>query len=638
MSETTPMEGGTMSQQYFHFTLGPVQGFVAQARRTQDLWSGSFLLSFLSVVAMKEAERQGAKILFPKPDEDFINILTKKNIQQNENVPKQGTIPNRFKAKVPSNFVPDKVIQAVQDAWCAIADTVYQSDLKHLEIFQSKHKALWDSQIKYFWDMVWALTPDFDDSSILDKRKNWRTHFRPIQYGTKCMIMEGYQELSCTLRPNSLEQKTFWKSLRKHIKSGKTDLKEGEVLCAIAYIKRRFARTFKQLSVMMPSGWQLTGWQVSNKVPSVQDIAAAHWIANVMTLAKSNPQVKQNLINFYKEASPFNIEKSETNILIECVKHVVNQRDSTLPKIHRLDGTVFFSTELENYPDMQSLHHALEQLYHSSECISPASPFYAILLMDGDSLGQYMSKPEYQDLISTALKKFTQKVPSIVLKNNGFLIYSGGDDVLALTPINDALTCANQLRLHYQECFNKTDIVTSLSGAIEYVHIKTPFMKGICDVHPLLDQIAKEQTGRNSLAIRLQKPGNQTAQWSQPWERAVEGDLIVLEEIANGFKQAEEHAPGFSSQFIYRLRDRYSQFQMDDLSDVEIKQLLLSDYYQLGCTQSEKADRLIQQLLSQMQPARYCTEGDSKQEIKTSKEIQIDAGLIARFLSHKGVE
>ena len=36
-----------------HFTLGPVQGFVSQARRTRDLWAGSFLLSYLSGHAMK---------------------------------------------------------------------------------------------------------------------------------------------------------------------------------------------------------------------------------------------------------------------------------------------------------------------------------------------------------------------------------------------------------------------------------------------------------------------------------------------------------------------------------------------------------------------------------------------------------
>ena len=36
-----------------HFTLGPVQSFVAEARRLRDFWAGSFLLSWLSGQAMR---------------------------------------------------------------------------------------------------------------------------------------------------------------------------------------------------------------------------------------------------------------------------------------------------------------------------------------------------------------------------------------------------------------------------------------------------------------------------------------------------------------------------------------------------------------------------------------------------------
>ena len=35
-----------------HLSIGPVQTFVAQARRTRDFWAGSFLLSWLSGQAM----------------------------------------------------------------------------------------------------------------------------------------------------------------------------------------------------------------------------------------------------------------------------------------------------------------------------------------------------------------------------------------------------------------------------------------------------------------------------------------------------------------------------------------------------------------------------------------------------------
>lgn len=54
-----------MVEQIFHFTIGPVQGFVAQARRTRDLWAGSFLLSWLAGQAMAAVFNQGGTITFP---------------------------------------------------------------------------------------------------------------------------------------------------------------------------------------------------------------------------------------------------------------------------------------------------------------------------------------------------------------------------------------------------------------------------------------------------------------------------------------------------------------------------------------------------------------------------------------------
>ncbi len=50
---------------YLVFTLGPVQGFVAQSRRTRDLWAGSFLLSYLSGQAMNAVLNNGGEILKP---------------------------------------------------------------------------------------------------------------------------------------------------------------------------------------------------------------------------------------------------------------------------------------------------------------------------------------------------------------------------------------------------------------------------------------------------------------------------------------------------------------------------------------------------------------------------------------------
>ena len=45
--------------------VGPVQGFISSGRRTRDFWAGSFLLSWLSGVAMKTVIDAGGKITIP---------------------------------------------------------------------------------------------------------------------------------------------------------------------------------------------------------------------------------------------------------------------------------------------------------------------------------------------------------------------------------------------------------------------------------------------------------------------------------------------------------------------------------------------------------------------------------------------
>lgn len=137
-----------MSEQYFHFTLGPVQGFVAQARRTRDFWAGSFILSWLAAVAMKSTTAQGGIIQFPAPDDNFMQWLEGNGTGA---TPTQGSIPNRFKALIPANinFKPTLVTQAVQAAWKALADVIWQEDLSFLGE-DSKARKIWNRQIPAF--------------------------------------------------------------------------------------------------------------------------------------------------------------------------------------------------------------------------------------------------------------------------------------------------------------------------------------------------------------------------------------------------------------------------------------------------------------------------------------------------------
>ncbi len=78
--------------------------------------------------------------------------------------------------------------------------------------------------------------------------------------------------------------------------------------------------------------------------------------------------------------------------------------------------------------------------------------YIAVLHMDGDRMGKTLSAFAYLEdhqTFSTFLAKFAAQVPDIVAAHGGATaqhVYAGGDDVLALLPLREALTCAITLR------------------------------------------------------------------------------------------------------------------------------------------------------------------------------------------------
>ena len=90
-----------------------------------------------------------------------------------------------------------------------------------------------------------------------------------------------------------------------------------------------------------------------------------------------------------------------------------------------------------------------------------------MLLMDGDRLGALLQKHQTEaTLISNSLKMFSLKVPSLIKDGNGVTVFAGGDDVLALLPLENALATAIELRSAYLEAFADSEILqATISGA-----------------------------------------------------------------------------------------------------------------------------------------------------------------------------
>jgi len=648
---------------YFHFTLGPVQGFVSQARRTRDFWAGSFLLSWLSGVAMAATEQMGGKITFPIPAEGYLDWIRGNGKDKNK-APRQGSIPNRFKASVPADFDGKLVEQAVREAWKQLAKHVWQQDLQ--AIASPATLEVWQRQNAAFWEISWAITEDENASNLLDRRKNWRNHLPPPEPGVKCVIMEGWQELSGVTAMRSDDNKeraAFWNKVRAIKLGGEADFAEGEMLCALAFVKRRFARHFKneKRSVEFKATIQfgsntldLKGWELDTGMPSTAYMAAVRWLEQVVK-HDNQPKVAE-LLGIGQQLAG----RDEWDVRIKCLDDAVKGKDwdrnykDERRKLIALDGNVFFEHTRHNeklYPKEKvvQFEKVLGELkLKESKIASAPTPFYAVLMMDGDSLGTQMSSLVNQEKIANSLNAFTKNVEGVVKDNNGFLIYAGGDDVLALLPLEDALPCALACRNTYTAAFNGTDINTTLSGAVIYAHVKTALGEVLRQAHHVLDDVAKEGAGRDAIAIRVLKPGGDHLTWAQPWEIALEGGQIILENLIADFQKASDAEGQFSSKFFYRMRERFILLGEGFTEDQQVS-LLAADYIasepakrrdpitdKLVKITIEEAKQIIAPLLKQCTP-RVRVIGKDRNDWK-NKPTKADAALLVRFLAHKGVE
>lgn len=648
----------------FHFAIGPVQGFVAQARRTRDFWAGSFLLSWLSGVAMREVMMQhggNAKVIcFPRPDPAFIGAIA----GSGGDAPQQGTIPNRFMAEVDEGFDPARVPRAVLAAWTALADLIWERD-DLAAIAEPGTETIWQRQVKGFWEMTWAFADTTAETDALDRRKNLRSHLPPAEPGIKCMLMDGWQELSGASRPGDPALERFWSALRETRGKGmESDMRTGEHLCALAYIKRRFVRCFKDLSTNAgDTSWTVHGWPVPASLPSVSYMAAAHWLEAAIDRAGEAQPTKYRLWEFHDAARDLlkgRYPEAETSI--RCIERALWEHGFRGAwKWTALDGDVFFEHALLNYrefPDptdtsrlderARKTLRALAKLRESAR-LAPPSPFYALLLMDGDNLGEHMSNAARQEAITGALAKFTSEVKGLVATHNGYLIFAGGDDVLALLPLEDALPAAAALHHLYADCFQDTQVPSTLSGAIEYAHVKMPLTRVIRDAHDLLDNVAKDGRGRDAIACRVWKPGGKALEWAMPWDKALaenDKDQVILQRLADAFRKRDQETP-FANRFFYRIRERLDTFAPRDkepggLDEEQTIALMAAEYLGSGVNEArgdapkltfDHAREIIRELLGQ---CRNWSRVDGRPI--PANHWPADGALLLRFLAQKGVE
>lgn len=479
------------------------------------------------------------------------------------------SFPNKFVFICNHDDIKDVcelIEKRIDSEWKSTAGIVKNYLLKFAEKDKAAFRKIWDNTVDKFWKYSWAATnfatvkneselesllqkekwqnefetmkafdekfkteslyPNYDASNLygathslsqglLAAGKMKPTSFKNIQKGEKCPLCGEHEVLNDS--PKGLAASdynknitTFWNRIREKSNNDceYTQVGKNERLCAICALKR-----------FLPLG-------------------------NVFT--DKSHILHKTLVESYGEDGNFPSTTEMARWEKDC-----NLSDEDRKK------------------QAQKYHKNEIEAEYANESGDNTDKYYAFLLMDGDKMGDLINgetteatwndvinikkkestvfaskdfaekkrtiNPALHSMISDSLNNFARYgVQPAVDSGHGKLIYAGGDDVCAILPLSTAFETADKIRKVYQLSYgevtengsvelkepkpnlskivmhlghsdnqNKTKI--SLSGAIIIAHHKQPLKEVILTAHSVLDGVAKEKSGRNSLAIRLMK-------------------------------------------------------------------------------------------------------------------------------------
>jgi len=417
------------------------------------------LLSELSKTVAKSIRQQGGHLVFPAPQD-----------AENE----ASAVANIILAELPAEISPEKV-----------ADQAKAEAHRHWERLsqQAREKAghliredVWKEQnrpedIVEFYAAWVPLGSGYAIARrrlmrLLGGRKNARD-FLPAQgrAGLPKSSLDGRRETV----------------LQKNVKnSRKLRLAEGEQLDVVGVVKRCAGE--------------------NRPYPSVARIAADPWLRGVAGSASENREIRE---------------------AFEMLKKACQATDG----IHRLDasafpqfgafpfeGTAVYETryrELANEtetneevfaPLRQALHRLTKGKTSGGLGLGDPQPYLAMLVADGDRMGAVISQLASADrnrALSAKLAEFGRRAGGRIAEHNGVCVYAGGDDVLALCPVDRALDCARLLHDDFarflRDFKDGSGRSPTLSVGIAIGHFMEP-LEDLLDHGRRAERMAKEAT------------------------------------------------------------------------------------------------------------------------------------------------
>ena len=218
--------------------------------------------------------------------------------------------------------------------------------------------------------------------------------------------------------------------------------------------------------------------------------------------------------------------------------------------------------------------------------------------------------------------------------------------MLALLPLENATAAAASLRHSYLESFADILPQATISGAIVYAHFTTPLTEVYHEAQRLL-KVAKDKTGRDSLAVTIWKSAGKVLTWSAPWEFIFDQKrkVNILEDFMQHLQREISDAEKpieFSNSFFYNIQNRLALFsdeitELSLVSEDDLLALLTAEYISSRGVKAtyEEAQKKMKQLLKLCR--RYWRDQNGKL-CEDQNRLQLESIFLVKFLVEKGVE
>ena len=615
----------------FLFTIGPVKSFISQARKAQDFYNGSFMLSYFTFIAMEEViEKYGpSSIIYPdlykQPLMDW--YLKNKGIEPKNFNPDHitlPTIPNRFVAIIGTTD-KNKIEELSKNMIVKIKNEIKRAKEKILEELKIKlsdtQKEILQNQLSDFPQIYWVAIPwrrgendlqidDLKDFFTDDKINNWKELYKFVnekgehspnigflyqllytaleksmgarknlrefeqnpEAGRKCSVCGERNVLFYRDEENPFfiirnieffyegrKNGSFVEIDKEKITYKILDKKEG--LCGLCFLKRTFERYLEK---------EVDSIFEDFSFPSVAEVACADFKEK----AKELPEFKEYENKFFEyiPVRYLNINSLPKLKLEETLEGSWFHEENLTEK--KIRDELGVEIDIQKIKELKNI--LTNKLYEQA---GKPKKYYAILYLDGDNMGKWLSgellpeiqyaynskvweklpenfkkdlqrytpnkilTPAIHSTISTALRNYAiEFVKKIVEEEHlGKLIYAGGDDVLAFVNLKDIFDVMEKLRWafsgHIKLDQEKIEIYTTnnngfvLKDGVYYLtigknatcsmgvviaHYKEP-LKIVIDKVFEMNKKAKE-SGRNRFAICLSKHSGEERVGVAEWE------------------------------------------------------------------------------------------------------------------------